>query len=133
MLVIKKAQIEAFIAEDDIQLTRVIREIVQEAFHESVEEYSDEKLDGMVRNGIERAKSRGFERAGDIAAFVAIMFEISPNFDIQEHIDAFFKDDSAPKELRMEYLLGRIQNETWAEAENTYDAKAWFPDRQEGK
>lgn len=131
MLVVKKAQIEAFIAQDDTQLTRVIREIVQEAFHEGVENYPDEKLDKMVRLGIEKAKSRGFERAEDIAAFVAIMFEISPNFDIQEHIDAFLKDESVPEGSRMEFLLGRIQNETWAEAENTYDAKAWFPDRTE--
>lgn len=133
MLVIKKAQIEAFVAEDDTHLTRVIREIVQEAFHEGVGDYSDEKLNGMVRFGIERAKSRGFELAEDIAAFVAIMFEISPNFDIQEHIDAFFKDESVPGDRRMEQLLGRVQNETWAEAENTYDAKAWFPDRPQSE
>ncbi|QQS39655.1 MAG: hypothetical protein IPM63_09725 [Acidobacteriota bacterium] len=131
MLVIKKAQIQAFIAEDDTGLIRVIREIIREAFHEGVADYSDEKLDGMVRIGIEKAKSREFERAEDIAAFVAIMFEISPNFDIQEHIDAFFKDETVPKDMRMEFLLGRVQNETWAEAENTYDAKAWFPDSKE--
>ncbi|MFQ5412133.1 MAG: hypothetical protein ACE5EC_07535, partial [Phycisphaerae bacterium] len=78
MLVIKKKQIESFIAEDDTQLHRVISEIIRESFHESVGEYSDETLDSMVRIGIERAGTHGFERAEDIAAFVAVMFEISP-------------------------------------------------------
>ncbi len=128
MLVIKKAQIEKFIAEDDTQLVRVLRDIVREAFHEGVAEYSDDTIDGMVKIGIERAKSRGFELAPEIAAFVAIMFEISPDFDQQEQIDAFLKDETMPKEIRMEQLLGRLQDDSWADAEKRYDPKAWFPD-----
>lgn len=128
MLVIKKSQIEKFIAEDDPQLVRVVREIVREAFHEGVQEYSDEVLDGMVRKGIERARARDFSSAEDIAAFVALMFEISPNFDMQEQIDAFLKDVSVPQNMKIEQLLGRTPNEIWAEAESTYDPEAWFPE-----
>jgi hypothetical protein len=131
MLVIKKAQIEKFIAEDDTQLVRVLRDIVREAYSEGVAEYSDDTIDGMVKIGIERARSRGFEHTPDIAAFVAIMFEISPDFDQQEHIDAFLKDESMPKEMRMEQMLGRIPDQSWAEAEQLYDPKRWFPDPAE--
>jgi hypothetical protein len=128
MLVIKKAQIEKFIAEDDTQLVRVLRDIMREAFHEGVAEYSDDTIDGMVKIGIERARSRGFELAPEIAAYVAVMFEISPDFDQQEQIDAFLKDETMPKEMRMEQMLGRIQEASWAEAEKMYDPKRWFPD-----
>ncbi len=128
MLVIKKKQIENFIAEDDTQMLRVISEIIREAFFESVENYTDETLRSMVKTGIERAKSHGFERAEDIASFVAVMFEISPRFDTNEEIKAVLDDETVPHERKFENLFGRIPDETWAEAENSYDAKIWFPD-----
>lgn len=131
MLVIRNEQLDSFIAADDTQLVRVISEIIREASYERVENYEDGKLEAMVRIGIERAKSRNFERPEDIAAFVALMFEISPNFDINEQIDALLKDEKLPPSVRIEQMLGRIQEESWREAEDTYDAKAWFPGEQQ--
>lgn len=131
MLVIKNEQIEVFIAEDDTQLVRVLAEIVREAFHEGVSEYSESRLEGMVRIGIKKARSRGFERAEDIAAFVALMFEISPNFDLNDQVDLLLKDDALPASMKIEQILGRVQEETWAELESTYDSRVWFPDQPE--
>jgi hypothetical protein len=130
MLVIKKEQIEKFIAEDDTQLVRVLRDIIREAFHEGVAIHSDETLDGMIRIGIERAKSRGFSMAPDIAAFVAIMFEISPDFDQEEQIDAFLKDETFSDSMKIEQMLGRVQDGDWIKAEETYDPVAWFPEAE---
>ena len=132
MLVIKKEQIEKFIAEDDTQLVRVLRDIIREAFHEGVAVHSDETLDGMIRIGVEHARSRGFTMAPDIAAFVAIMFEISPDFDQEEQINAFLKDETFSGSMKLEQLLGRIQEDTWVKAEEMYDPKAWFPDTEQG-
>jgi len=128
MLVIKRTQIESFIAEDDTHLVRVLREIIRESSHEEVSIHSDETLDKMVRIGIEQARSRDFERIEDIAAFVALMFEISPSFDMTEQIDLYFKDKTVPAEFKIEQLLGRMTEEQWHEAEGTYDARSWFPD-----
>lgn len=128
MLVIRKDQLEEFIAEDDTQLVRVIREIVREAFHDEVAPHSDATLDGMVRIGIERAKSRGFDRAADIASYVALMFEVSPNFDSVEAIDAILKDDNMSPGLKIEQIVGRLTEEGWEEAARTYDEKIWFPE-----
>lgn len=128
MLVIRKEQIEKFIAEDNTQLIRVIREIVQEAFHEEVASHSDETLDGMVRIGIERARSRGFELAADISSFVALMFEISPRFDSVEAVDAILKDEKLSPGLKIEQIIGRVTEEAWLEAAQTYDEKIWFPE-----
>ena len=133
MLVIKKEQIEHFIAEDDTQLLHVISDIVREAFFEGVEEYDDETIESMVKIGIKRAKSHGFERAEQIASFVAIMFEISPKFDREENIKAFLKDKDTPNDQKFEQLLGRTTEEMWAEAEKTYDAKAWFPNNEDSE
>jgi len=133
MLVIKKEQIEKFIAEDDTQLIRVITEIVREAFYDGVKDHSDKTLESMAKIGIERAKSRKFERAEDIAAFVAIMFEISPGFDSVEQIDALLNDEAVPVDMRLEQMAGRIPDDVWAEAEMTYDSKTWFPDAPAAK
>lgn len=133
MLVITKEQIEHFIAEDDTQLLRVISEIIREAFFEGVEEYDDDTIESMVKIGIKRAKSYGFERAEQIASFIAIMFEISPNFDREENIKAFLKDKDTPNDQKFEQLLGRTTDEMWAEAEKTYDVKTWFPDNEESE
>jgi len=131
MLVIKRAQLESFIAEDDTHLVRVIREIIRESSHEEVACHSDETLDGMVRIGIEQARSRDFERIEDVTAFVALMFEISPSFDVAEQFDLFFKDKTLPTEFKIEQLLGRMTDEQWHEAEETYDARGWFPERSQ--
>ena len=113
MLVIKKDQIEHFIAEDNTQLIRVITEIIREAFFDGVENYSDETLESMVKIGIERAKSHGFERAENIASFVALMFEISPNFDMVESIQAVLTNKSIPDESKFEQLVGLTAEEDW--------------------
>jgi len=133
MLVIKKDQIEHFIAEDNTRLIRVITEIIREAFFESVEDYSDETLESMVKIGINRAKSHGFERAEHIASFVAIMFEISPNFDMIGSIQSVLTDKSIPDEGKFEQLLGLTTEEDWQEAEKSYDSTVWFPENGDGK
>lgn len=133
MLVIKKEQIEKFIAEDDTQLVRVLRDIVREAFHEGVEPHTDATLDGMIRIGVERARSRGFNSAPDIAAFVAIMFEISPDFDQEEQIDAFLKDETFSGAMKIEQMLGRVPDDDWAKAEEMYEPESWFPEAKSGE
>ncbi len=133
MLVIKKDQIEHFIAEDNTQLIRVITEIIREAFFDGVENYSDETLESMVKIGIERAKSHGFERAENIASFVALMFEISPNFDMVESIQAVLTNKSIPDESKFEQLVGLTAEEDWLEAEKSYDSTVWFPENGNSK
>ena len=131
MLVIKNAQIDKFIAEDDTQLVKIISDIVREAYADGIGEYTDEQVAQMARIAIKKAISRGFERPEDIAAFAALMFEISPEFDMHEAIDAFLKDESIPVEYRIEQLLGRMPEEVWRSAQETYDARVWFPDPEE--
>ncbi len=130
MLVIKKEQIEHFIAEDDTQLIRVISEIIREAFFDSIEDYSDETITEMVKIGIRCAKSYGFERAQHIASFVALMFEISPVFDTNDQVNLILKDENIPHEQKFEYMFGRIPEEMWADMETTYDARVWFPEKE---
>lgn len=130
MLVIKQKQIDLFIAEDDTQLNRVISDIIREAFTEGLENYSDETVKSMAKIGIKRAKSHGFQRPADIAAFVAVMLEISPNFDTNEQVKFVLEDENIPTEQKFQYLFGRIPDEIWAEMESNYNAEIWFPENR---
>ena len=128
MLVIKKAQIQNFIAENDAELVRLIRQIMREICPGRVEGYSDRILDGMIRIGIDRAKKYEFENAETIASFVSVMFEISPTFDEQKEITDVLNDTNYPIDERFSQLWERIDDKIWQAAENSYDAKFWFPD-----
>src|SRR5690349_4462090 len=92
MLVIRDEQIQHFIAADDPALIRLIRRIVREVNPDRVAEYSDQLLDSMVKIGVERAKSHELTKAEDIAAFVAVMFDVAPNFDKQKDIQFCLND-----------------------------------------
>lgn len=130
MLVIRQEQIQHFIAEDDNALIRLIRQIMRECCPIRVENYSDKVLDGMIKLGVEKAKKHNFAKNETIAAYVAVMFEISPDFDEQPAIKQVLEDENYVVDDRFFQLWQRVDEKVWQEAENGYDAKMWFPDKQ---
>ena len=129
MLTIRTEQIQHFIAKDDSELVKLIAEIIRIANPERVADYTDETLRSMVQIGIERARTHNFDRAEDIAAFVGVMFEVSPTFDENEEIKSILDNADSPVEERFEQLWEVTSDKTWKELEDKYDAKVWFPDR----
>lgn len=127
MLIIREEQIQHFIAADEDQLVEVITRAVQQANEERVAGYDDEKLKKMVKIGIERAKGHKLTRGQDIAAFVAVMFEVAPKFDEQEEIKLVLNDTNFPPEERFYQLFSRVSEEAWREAETLYEDTFWFP------
>ncbi len=126
MLVIKEAQIQAFIAATDAELYSVVANAVRTANPSRVEGYSDEKLSTMVSNAVVRARKHNIEKVQDIAAFAAVMFETSPRFDEQKDIAAVLEDIHYPPAERFYQLFERVTDEAWAEAERSYDEAVWF-------
>lgn len=126
MLTIREKQIQHFIAKDDSELVKFIAETIREANPERVADYDDKKLEGMVKIGIDRARSHALERGEDIAAFVALMFEIAPNFDEQEEIKVVLEDTNYTPSERINQLWKRTSDETWIEAEKSYKSEVWF-------
>lgn len=128
MLIIRTEQIQHFIARDDSELVKLIAETIRTANPERVAGYADETLESMVQIGVERARTHSFDRAEDIAAFVGVMFEISPTFDEKEEIKTILDDADSPVEERFEHLWEVTPDEVWKELEDKYDARVWFPD-----
>lgn len=127
MLIIREEQIQHFIAADEAQLVQVVCQAIREANPERVAHYDDKKLGKMIKISIGRAKSHELTKGQDIAAFVAVMFEIAPRFDEQEEIKAVFKDTMFPPDERFYQLFERVSEDVWREAEKLYEDTFWFP------
>ncbi len=125
MLVIRKEQIQHFIAKDEQQLSEVIAAAVREACADRVEPYDDKELAKMAKIGIERARKHGLDKAEDLAAFVAVMFEVAPRFDEQPDIRAVLSEPNFAPAARFYNLFERIQEPSWQEAEKRYDDTFW--------
>ncbi len=133
MLIIRKEQIQHLIAADDGQLVKVIRQAIRQANTERVYSWEDQELENMVKIGIDRAKSHGLDAAEDIAAFVAVMFEIAPRFDEQDEIRQVLDDQMFTPDVRFYQLFERVSNEAWSEAEMLYEESFWFPAKNRAK
>lgn len=129
MLIIREEQIQHFIAKDESELIKLIAGIIRAGNNKRVEGHSDETLEAMTRIGIERAKTYDFERAEDLAAFIAVMFEISPEFDRSEDIKNLLEDKNFAPAQRFEQIWGRVSEDAWAQAQETYNAAVWFPEK----
>lgn len=127
MIIIREDQIQHFIAADEDQLVQRICEVIRTLGEDRVAGYDDAKLERMVRIGIERAKSHELSKAENIAAFVAVMFEIAPKFDEQTEIKAILSETQFPPDERFYQIFERVSEEGWLEAETLYEDTFWFP------
>jgi hypothetical protein len=128
MFVIKEEQIQHFIAANENEQVKVVVEALRKACGDRISEYDDKTLEKMAEIGIERARSRGLSKTQNIAAYVAIMFEIAPRFDEQAEVAAVFADKRFSSDVRFEQLFQRVSQQAWIEAGKLYDDSFWFPD-----
>lgn len=128
MLVIREQQVQHFIAENDQQLVELIAQAIRETNAERTAHLDDAQLAAMVEYGVKRARSHDLRRAENLAAFVGLMFEIAPDFDLQPQIKTVLADANHPADERLFQLWQRTSDTDWREAENLYKAETWFPD-----
>ncbi|WP_441293209.1 hypothetical protein ACSRUE_06820 [Sorangium sp. KYC3313] len=82
-----------------------------------------------VRAGMARARSHGIRAEWAVTSFVAMMFEIGPDFDTQPEIRAFLEEGSGLPEMRLMEAVERAPEESWTDAEENADPGAWaIPD-----
>ena len=128
MLVIRDSQLQSFIAQNEDDVVKLVCDAVIKSNRERVKDVRPLRLISMAKIGIERARSAGVTRPEDIAAFVALMFEISPKFYRHPQIAAVLADPNYAMGERLTQLPERITDEVWDEATQAYDPKFWFPD-----
>lgn len=126
VLVIRNDQIEKFIRGDEDSFVEHLVTLRKEEDPEIATEYDDTELRNMVRLGIKKAEGYGFDKSKDQSAFVAIMFEIAPNFDTQPEINSVLKDETIDADAKFEKLWSpAVPDEVWEKAADEYDEAAW--------
>jgi hypothetical protein len=134
MLTIREEQMNAFLLDDEQAFVDFIIEHLNEESPELIDRLPLDALREMVSNGIARAKKYGLRSPEDLTAFVAVMFEIAPNFDEQPEIHQVLQDESIPIDERFDLIFEKVSDEAWEEADRNYDYEAWFLElRNEGR
>ncbi len=125
MFRIREAHLAAFQPLTDRLLGEDIVEHLHENHPEIVDPIPDDTLRAMVAYGVGRARSHNLTWAYSITFFVALMFEIAPNFDEHRPVQRVLQDSSVPPDERMDLLDERISEKEWQEAKELGDQNVW--------
>jgi len=133
MLTIRKEQLDQMFTHDEARFVDFVVRHVQQECRDSVRDIDPVSLREMVTNGLARARAHGLRGPKDLTAFVAIMFEIAPNFDEQPDIRRALGDESVPLEGRFDAMLERVPDWAWEDAQRGKVSEAWFPELLAGQ
>ena len=95
-----------------------------------VDELPEETLYDLVRAGIERAKSHSLSFENSIAAFTALMFEVSPNFDQHRLCQVLLNDEDVEPDARLDELMNVLTEKNWESIREDYDPDVWKPEAE---
>jgi hypothetical protein len=91
----------------------------------TVKQLPDATLREMVRGGVARARGYGMTDESSLAAFVAIMVRMAPNFDRHPLLERMLKDGQVAPDARVEHLLKQATKQNWEAVIKGYDPAAW--------
>lgn len=93
----------------------------------------DEHASGrLIRAAIARARSYGMRDVADLAAFAALMLDISPSFDGQPQIHAVLSSPLIPPGMKLSTAIRSCSEKAWEEAESYDDEPAWLTEHGDG-
>ncbi len=113
---------------DDDEFIEFMREHLRESHGDMVDAFPAEDFHDLATNGMARVRRYGFDDYQDIAAYLALMFEIAPNFDTEPRLAAILAEVDEPAVSRWNRLFAADMSDAWVAAEAAYDEQAWFGD-----
>ena len=126
MLVIRQSQLETLMRGSEDRFVEHLVTHIKTEDPEISTEYTDDELRNMVRLGIRKSEGYGFKLSEDQSAFVAIMFEVAPNFDSQPEIRSVLEENELTPSARLEKLFSpAVPDSVWDKASEEYDESAW--------
>lgn len=102
-----------------------IEQHLKESHKKTVHEIPEDILHQMIMSGIKRADQYELNTQSSVTAFVAIMFEVAPNFDEQPRFKAVLNDKRLDPDARMQQLIQPIYEQDWEKASQNYNDNAW--------
>jgi len=116
MLIIRNEQLAVFQenSERDFILS-VIKQL--RANHEAaLRGVAEDKIYKRVEYGIGCARKYGMTWKNNLTAYVILMFEISPDFDMYPVFQEYLTDENVPPDERMGLLLEETSEDDWQNA-----------------
>lgn len=123
--VLRHQHIEAFQKLGEKDFVESMLSHLRTHHEESVAELSDPIVRNRIKTGMARAKRYGLLRRDHLTGYIALMFDIAPNFDEQPVIHRILKPLNVPAEARMERLSSAPTPEDWLEAVDLADPSVW--------
>lgn len=123
--------VDRYLQQDEQAFIQLNLEHIRQAYEPIIDHANDEDLTEMIVNALSRARSHGFTADGDLLAFVAVMFEIAPNFDEQPDIKRALVNESIPINERFDSLFVPALDDAWENASDNIDYRAWHPGLKE--
>lgn len=93
---------------------------------DSLEGLPAELLPGRVRMAISRARVHGYTWQSSIATFVALMFELGPNFDRHPAFEQALRAPIEDENARILAVFDQVTDEDWEDAQEFSDPSLWF-------
>ena len=141
MLKIRREQFEVFQPVAEAAFVRRVAEHLRDSHADAVVQFpnevvlvkqiTDERLLGLAKDAITRARGYGLDWESAVTAFVVLMFVAAPNFDKHPLIQRVLKDERVDANSRIDQLWERTTEENWEAVRKNYDPTAWFTDSQE--
>jgi hypothetical protein len=88
-------------------------------------------VEELIRAGIRSARRYGLSWESSLAAFVVLMFVVSPNFDDCSSVRQVLLDPSKPPDCRLRELWDETTEDEWEQMRENYNPDAWVL-REEG-
>ena len=137
-LTVRQDQMDVMQAVADTNFERQIAAHLRTSYSESVvrlpndggqfrlSELSDEDLERWIRAGISKARSYELRIQSSIAAFVALMFDVAPNFDGHRLCEVLLGDEERTPDERIDDVLSVLSEKNWEAIRNDYNPQAWL-------
>ncbi|MBL8483164.1 MAG: hypothetical protein JNJ60_13270 [Rhodocyclaceae bacterium] len=123
---IAPSQIDALQDQAETEFVARVTQFLHAKHADAIAGLDAPELERRVRAGIARGRARGFTWQSSLAAFVALMFEIAPNFDLHPAFRRALELPAADETARIRAIHRNTTDRDWEEAQDHADPSAWY-------
>jgi hypothetical protein len=136
-LTVRKEQMDVMAAVAEVNFERKIAEHLRASYADSIVKLPDggefpirdlleNTLSELIRVGISKARRYEVTNQSSTAAFVALMFDVAPNFDEHRVCGVLLGDEDKAPNDRVDELLTVLTEKHWDSIRKDYDSNAWI-------
>jgi hypothetical protein len=125
MLKIRAAQMSSLLDARLGYVAETLRPYLRHHHANATAGFDDDQLAQRIRVGLRRARGWGFETMFGLGLFVALMFEVAPDFDTDPKIRDLLGDQSWPLDARLDAVGDALTDDEWGQVAARADPKAW--------